>query len=280
MTRNRKCRKKAQGISRPGWRNDSFEHSLAARGLSAKQIMSKKTFKSTFNNLEDIQGIGSENTKKVGKLLKADGINSIQDLDRAWTDKFPGGMADHHVPSDFDVNELMRGTIVELEHTDCLYESMEITMDHLVEDDKYYEKLAALEGEPSTYVMMRKTEVRKLKAGGTFKEDSKAFAKDVRKGISSSAKRTGKDYKKASKEFSASIAGTTKSYRKKTKKGLLVTKQTKNDIRSSAKKIGQMGRSKKAKGVGFLGEELGKSVKGKDKKRKKKGKPMSLYSKR
>lgn len=41
----------------------------------------------------------------------------------------------------------MRGIKVELEHTDDVFTALEIAMDHLTEDPKYYEKLKTIESE-------------------------------------------------------------------------------------------------------------------------------------
>jgi hypothetical protein len=46
---------------------------------------------------------------------------------------------------DFDANELARGTIHELEHTDSFLVAMEIAADHLVKDPGYYEALEKME---------------------------------------------------------------------------------------------------------------------------------------
>jgi hypothetical protein len=58
----------------------------------------------------------------------------------------PGGLASGMRPSDFDPAALRRGTKVEMEHTGDRRVAQEIAMDHLVEDPRYYEKLATIEG--------------------------------------------------------------------------------------------------------------------------------------
>lgn len=59
--------------------------------------------------------------------------------------KFRGGLADKKRESDFDPEALAKGTAVEMEHTDDPEAAKEIAMDHLVEDPKYYDKLAKIE---------------------------------------------------------------------------------------------------------------------------------------
>ncbi len=56
-------------------------------------------------------------------------------------DKIPGGVADNRKPSDFDKKQLSMGIKVEMEHTNDRAKAMEIAMDHLAEDPKYYTKL-------------------------------------------------------------------------------------------------------------------------------------------
>lgn len=64
-------------------------------------------------------------------------------------DKLPGGKADKKKPSDFDKKALTQGIKVELEHTKDKKLAMEIAMDHLTEDPKYYEKLKTIHTEKS-----------------------------------------------------------------------------------------------------------------------------------
>lgn len=62
-----------------------------------------------------------------------------------WVDKLPGGLADDKIPSDFDSELILEGLKVELEHTDDILVALEITMDHLTEDEEYYKKLLKME---------------------------------------------------------------------------------------------------------------------------------------
>jgi len=56
-------------------------------------------------------------------------------------DQLPGGLADKSKPSDFDSKQLAMGVEVEMEHTDDPDVALEIAMDHLKEDPRYYTKL-------------------------------------------------------------------------------------------------------------------------------------------
>jgi hypothetical protein len=60
-------------------------------------------------------------------------------------DLIPGGLADKRKPGDFDPKALAQGIKVELEHTDDRGVAQEISMDHLTEDPKYYQKLEKME---------------------------------------------------------------------------------------------------------------------------------------
>jgi hypothetical protein len=60
-------------------------------------------------------------------------------------DLIPGGLADKKKPEDFDYEQLQNGIKVELEHTSDPEIAQEIAMDHLTEDDKYYDKLETIE---------------------------------------------------------------------------------------------------------------------------------------
>jgi len=63
----------------------------------------------------------------------------------AFEDQLEGGLADQLDPSQFDPVSLCRGLLVELEHTDDPKLALEIAMDHLAENPRYYEALAEME---------------------------------------------------------------------------------------------------------------------------------------
>lgn len=60
-------------------------------------------------------------------------------------DQIPGGLADKRKPSDFDSKALAKGVKVEMEHTSDKDVAREIAMDHLTEDENYYDKLETIE---------------------------------------------------------------------------------------------------------------------------------------
>jgi len=66
-------------------------------------------------------------------------------LSKKYKDKIPGGKADRFTPKDFDLDQLKKGIKVEMEHTDDPGLALEIAMDHLTENDKYYDYLEKME---------------------------------------------------------------------------------------------------------------------------------------
>lgn len=71
--------------------------------------------------------------------------NFVATLRRAFEDEIEGGKADDKDPADFNIVGLLKGIIVELEHTDDPIMAMEIAMDHLTEDPRYYDALQVME---------------------------------------------------------------------------------------------------------------------------------------
>jgi hypothetical protein len=65
----------------------------------------------------------------------------------ALEDQIEGGLADEAKPTDFDIRSLLKGILVELEHTDNPMTAMEIAMDHLAEHAEYYDALELMEKE-------------------------------------------------------------------------------------------------------------------------------------
>jgi hypothetical protein len=63
----------------------------------------------------------------------------------AFEDQLEGGLADEHEPSEFDPMAIAKGILVEFEHTNDPMVALEITMDHLTEDGRYYDALEVAE---------------------------------------------------------------------------------------------------------------------------------------
>lgn len=62
-----------------------------------------------------------------------------------WKDRLPGGRADDKSPIDFDVEQMRKGVKVEREHTNDTRLALEIALDHLAEDPRYYDKLELID---------------------------------------------------------------------------------------------------------------------------------------
>jgi hypothetical protein len=61
------------------------------------------------------------------------------------TDKIPGGKADGKDLSKYDQKQLLKGILVEFEHTDDVETALEIATDHLEEFSDYYDGLEQME---------------------------------------------------------------------------------------------------------------------------------------
>lgn len=86
---------------------------------------------------------------EVGMISTADKILDVLNkitTDNTWEDELSGGLADKKNPNDFNKKALEKGMRVEMEHTDDEKIALEIAMDHLTEDPKYYDKLELIEG--------------------------------------------------------------------------------------------------------------------------------------
>jgi hypothetical protein len=90
---------------------------------------------------EQIEEEFDESPKGRGKTASL-----VKAVAKQWVDQIPGGLSDKKQPSDFDAEQLAKGIKVELEHTDNVLIAIEIAMDHLSEDSKYYDKLEKIEG--------------------------------------------------------------------------------------------------------------------------------------
>lgn len=103
------------------------------------------------NELVDqgLAGAGGEQTQ-AAEIPGAEAV--------APQEEIPGGLASGKTAADVaakhnvsveEINaQLEKGKKVELEHTDDEKAACEIALDHLMEDPKYYDKLATIEDEP------------------------------------------------------------------------------------------------------------------------------------
>lgn len=61
------------------------------------------------------------------------------------SDVIKGGKADENSVIDFKPNQILKGMEVEMEHTSDPRIALEITMDHLIENEDYYDYLEDME---------------------------------------------------------------------------------------------------------------------------------------
>lgn len=59
-------------------------------------------------------------------------------------DRIPGGLGDTAKASDFDREQVAKGIRVEMEHTSDPRTALEIALDHLSENPRYYDELSKL----------------------------------------------------------------------------------------------------------------------------------------
>ena len=94
------------------------------------------------NILADATKHREEEVEK-GDKKESKETNKKEDTVEKSEDQIPGGKGDNAKASKFDPKELDMGVKTEMEHTDDKARALEITLDHLTEDPKYYSKLKA-----------------------------------------------------------------------------------------------------------------------------------------
>lgn len=90
---------------------------------------------------------------RVSTLLKKEKAGTLFKFSGA--DRIHGGLADDKKPDDFPASALAKGVKVEREHTDSAAVAREIAMDHLTEDEDYYDKLERVEKHAASEMMKR-----------------------------------------------------------------------------------------------------------------------------
>lgn len=81
----------------------------------------------------------------VEELKKRVGLDQIEPNVKCAAELIPGGLAEGKKDDEFDKEQIQKGIKVEKEHTDSKDVAKEITKDHLVENDKYYDYLEDME---------------------------------------------------------------------------------------------------------------------------------------
>lgn len=88
------------------------------------------------------------------------------ELIKNYVDKISGGKGDKKKPEDFDKREIIVGLYVEREHTDNLRTALEISIDHLSENPKYYTDLV------NSGIVDEKKAIEAAKRFGMIKDES------------------------------------------------------------------------------------------------------------
>lgn len=90
---------------------------------------------------KEIEDLYQEYQGKIGDILGSRTAEKKEEI--------PGGLAEGKEPEDFSSEQLAKGVMVELEHTEDLGIAEEIAMDHLAEDPEYYDWLEQIEADLS-----------------------------------------------------------------------------------------------------------------------------------
>jgi len=108
-----------------GWFNESFRHTMSAYGI--KTAKARNTGRST--------------ARPRSKKMKFD-----WKVRNYRAEKIAGGLAEGLPAYKFDPDELYRGMMVEMEHTDDPDVAEELAKDHLIDDPNYYGMLEKMRG--------------------------------------------------------------------------------------------------------------------------------------
>lgn len=70
---------------------------------------------------------------------------AYNDVFETYEDEIEGGLADDKKPEEFDIKQILKGIEIEYEHSKDPKIALEIAMDHLTENPKYYDYLEEME---------------------------------------------------------------------------------------------------------------------------------------
>jgi len=104
------------------------------KNLDVDSMGVQNYFENTFKNLSSV--VENEKEDKVTKLAKDK--EEVGDL-------ISGGLADNKSPLKYDPDQVLMGMEIEMEHTDNPMIALEISIDHLQENPKYYDYLDKME---------------------------------------------------------------------------------------------------------------------------------------
>ena len=101
-----------------------------------------KEFKGAVKNVMPPVGVNEEETETGN-----DELEGAVEKRSEMGDQIQGGLADDDQPDEYNVEQLLMGLEIELEHTDDPMVALEIAMDHLAEIPDYYTRLKTMEAE-------------------------------------------------------------------------------------------------------------------------------------
>lgn len=131
-----------------------LEKAIARHGrhLSGSEATSEKSQRQMGKEMREAQralrramaSMGGTGKKKAASRSWAAGfVDGARE--RKWRAPVAGGLADAREVASFPREEVIRGLLVELEHTEDPWMAMRIAMDHLSERLDYYERLERME---------------------------------------------------------------------------------------------------------------------------------------
>lgn len=94
--------------------------------------------------------------------LPVDGVGCFWESDGG--EELEGGLGDNASMSEFCYCQVIAGMAVEMEHTDDVEEALEITLDHLSEDEYYYSTVIPLEEVASALKDVYRTVAKKARS--------------------------------------------------------------------------------------------------------------------
>jgi hypothetical protein len=120
-----------------------FVERLIARRTISKRYGYETQPKNLFQNRQlfgSKRDAGRKIPRKLGFFDKCGMLANMH-----WVDRLPGGYADKGPPSGVSQDQIQKGVRVEMEHTNDPRIALEIALDHLWEDRRYYDKLELME---------------------------------------------------------------------------------------------------------------------------------------
>jgi len=98
--------------------------------------------------------VGAKSAPNITEADVREYLEKLRSGEEAWDDSVEG-KSKGKTPMDFDEEAVVKGTLVEVEHTSSIGFAMKIALDHLSEDSAYYSKLEAIHVEAKRRAAIR-----------------------------------------------------------------------------------------------------------------------------